>query len=77
MNTIKYLGMLGEATGCEKEEMACAGKTANQLTIELQEKHGKLATMSFKIAVSNNLVNDDFIIPEGSEIALLPPFAGG
>ena len=69
--------MLAEATGFEGEEMTCAGKTAGQLTIELQEKHAKLATLSFKVAVSNSLVNDDFVIPEGSEIALLPPFAGG
>jgi molybdopterin synthase sulfur carrier subunit len=48
-----------------------------ELTEQVVQKHPKLNTMSFKVAVNQSVVEFNLIITETDEIALLPPFAGG
>ena len=76
---IKYFGMLAEAVG--SQEMEFHIETPQISIAELNEmilqKHPELKSMSFKIAVNQDIVNNNLIITENDEIALLPPFAGG
>jgi sulfur-carrier protein len=43
----------------------------------LEEKFPRLKTLEYKIAVNRELVNGNAMIDSKSEVALLPPFAGG
>ncbi len=76
---IKYFGMLAEAVGCQEDEVQISTSQVSvvELTEAIIQKHPKLNTMSFKVAVNQSVVDTNLIITENDEIALLPPFAGG
>jgi molybdopterin converting factor subunit 1 len=74
---LKYFGMIAEAVGKENEEIDFAESTVEELEKVLKNKYAKLASMNFKIAVNQSIVNADFKLNDNDEVALLPPFAGG
>jgi molybdopterin synthase sulfur carrier subunit len=74
--TIKYFGLLAEVTGCIEEQIDFSGKSILDLKSVLFEKYELLKTKDFQIAQNNNLTTNDAEVI-ASEIALLPPFAGG
>ncbi|MGE0561859.1 MAG: MoaD/ThiS family protein [Flavobacteriales bacterium] len=76
---VKYFGMLAETVGYQEDEIQIASSQISvvELTEEIIKKHPKLNTMNFKVAVNQSVVNNNLIITENDEIALLPPFAGG
>tara|TARA_B100001059_G_scaffold106154_1_gene105872 strand:+ start:802 stop:1032 length:231 start_codon:yes stop_codon:yes gene_type:complete len=76
MITIKYFGLLAEVTGCSSEKINFSGTTISDLKEILFQKHKVLKSLKFKIAQHNEL-NTDKTKVTSSEIALLPPFAGG
>lgn len=74
---IKYFGMLSEVTGCNEELFtSSAVKTINGLLDELYIKYPKLKIKNFQVAQNNKIVDKKELINQ-TEIALLPPFAGG
>ncbi len=74
--TIKYFGLLAEVTGCSSEKINFSGTTISDLKEALFQKHKVLKKKKFKVAQDNEL-NTDKTKVTSSEIALLPPFAGG
>lgn len=74
--TIKYFGLLAEVTGCIEEQIDFSGKTILDLKSMLFEKYELLKTKDFQVAQNNCLTMNDAEV-KASEIALLPPFAGG
>lgn len=76
MITVKYFGLLAEVTGCSSEKINFSGTTISDLKEILFQKHKVLKDKKFKIAQHNEL-NTDKTKVTSSEIALLPPFAGG
>ena len=75
--TIKYFGMTAEASGKTEETIHSNYLSILELQKGIIKKYPKLEKMSFKIAVNQTIVNDDYLLSENEEIALLPPFAGG
>jgi molybdopterin synthase sulfur carrier subunit len=75
---VTYYGMLAEITGLAEEVWV----GDSQLTVggfrnQLLDKYPAMREKKFKIAV-NQKISEDFVpIDTQSEIALLPPFAGG
>lgn len=76
---VKYFGMLAEAVGCQEDEIQVTTSQISvvELTEQVVQKHPKLNTMSFKVAVNQSIVDFNLIVTETDEIAFLPPFAGG
>ena len=74
--TVKYFGLLAEVTNCSEEEMIFSGATINELLETLFSKYPELKEKDFQIAQNNTITNDETKI-SSTEIALLPPFAGG
>ncbi len=74
---IKYLGMLSEAAEKDEETLEMNQISVSGLKKVLQEKYPKFITMNFKVAVNHSLVEENTLINEKDEVALLPPFAGG
>ena len=75
---LKYFGMIAEAIQQPEEEMELAAQTtALALRTALERKYATLANMSSNIAVNQHIADDDTIIRDQDEVALLPPFAGG
>lgn len=76
MITIKYLGLIAEVTKCSEEQMAFSGRSISDLLDELFLKYPTLKSKSFQVAQNHQLVLPETQVT-GTEIALLPPFAGG
>ena len=74
--TIKYFGMLAEITQRKEEDILFESDTISDLLDSLCIKYPKLKGRSFQIAQNNELVTKETKL-QSSEIALLPPFAGG
>lgn len=74
--TIKYFGLLAEVTHCNEEQVEFSGTLINELLETIYSKYPKLKETNFQIAQNNTITNDDTEI-SSTEIALLPPFAGG
>lgn len=78
MLRIKYFGAIAEATQCSEEEIILKHTRLSEVLEDLSCKY-ELEKFSIQIALNQNLVdvNDDILITDDDEIAILPPFAGG
>ena len=74
--TIKYFGMLAEVTQCDEEVLSFSENRISELLKALCAKYPMLEEKDFQVAQNNTIVAKESTI-EHSEIALLPPFAGG
>ena len=76
--TLKYFGMIEESIGKSEDEMSFENTlSVSELHSKLISKYPSIKSKSFQIAVNQELKDNDFIINDNAEIALLPPFAGG
>lgn len=76
MITIRYFGLLTEVTGCTSEKINFYGTTIFDVKEVLFQKYKTLKNKDFQVA-QNNELNTDKTKITSTEIALLPPFAGG
>ena len=75
---VLYFGLVAEAIKCVKEELIVdASISVTQLRELLIGKYKELEQLSYQIAVNQKLASPDTLITNNSEIAILPPFAGG
>ncbi len=78
MFKVKYFGMIAEMADCLEESFPSSEATkVNDLVDLVTEKYPRMANLSFKVALNNQLATADDRLGERDEIALLPPFAGG
>ena len=77
MAVIIYFGQVAELAGKEREELKLSNKNIAELKKQLEETIFNLGTIPYQIAVNQSLENDDFVLTNDMEIAVLPPFAGG
>ncbi len=75
--TIKYFGMLAEATSITEEQLQTEACSVSDLLKKLKNQYPKLNDKDFKVAINQELVNNNYRIDNEVEVALLPPFAGG
>lgn len=73
---IAAFGYLAEIVNTAEIEVE-AGTDVLALKIKLEIEFPALKNYEYKIAVNQELVNENVIIDEHSEIVLLPAFAGG
>ncbi|MCF0050303.1 MoaD/ThiS family protein [Dyadobacter sp. LJ53] len=75
---VMYYGMLAEITGLANEVwVADPNLTVGELRSQIMERYPAMREKKFKIAVDQKISQDHVPIDSASEIALLPPFAGG
>jgi len=73
---IKYFGLLAEVTNCQEEYVNSSLSSVNDLLDLLYIKYPELKNIDFQVAQNNTIVTLGNKL-ENTEIALLPPFAGG
>ncbi|MCH7398791.1 MoaD/ThiS family protein [Belliella sp. DSM 107340] len=73
---VKVFGRISEEIG-ESEFMIERSDNIASLKGEINAVYPQLKDLKFAIAVNKKLSTDSDKIPEGAEIALLPPFSGG
>ncbi len=86
MNTIKilYFARLREAFACAEESMALPAEVQNvaDLIARLAARGGVWADelggkRVFRVAINQDMVRTDTLIPPGAEVAIFPPVTGG
>ncbi|MBK6953647.1 MAG: MoaD/ThiS family protein [Crocinitomicaceae bacterium] len=76
--TLKYFGMIAESLAKQEEELSMEkSQTVSDLRDQLEKIYPKLKSIDYRIAVNQSLVESNYSIQQDSEVALLPPFAGG
>jgi molybdopterin converting factor small subunit len=76
---VNYFGMIAEAVNAEREDIEIRELLPiRDLKEMLETKYPALKKMDYRIAVNHSFADDpDFELLKDSEVALLPPFAGG
>lgn len=76
MIKVKYFGLLAEITLCQEESIQLSQGRVSDLLLLVHNKYPKLKEIDFRLAQNQVLarINDEL---DGTEIAFLPPFAGG
>ncbi|UKN01055.1 MoaD/ThiS family protein [Paracrocinitomix mangrovi] len=73
-----YFAQISDITGKSKEIIDLVeGNTTEDLTKLLETMYPQLINSVYKIAVNQLLIVDKVELSENTEVALLPPFAGG
>lgn len=72
---IVAFGKISEVTGAALRAEGL--DTTAALQHWLNTKYPALQQMRYCIAVNQQIVNNDIPLPEGAQVALLPPFSGG
>ena len=76
--TLKYFGLIAEMLRTSEEKLQTeAPLKVSELRAIKEKQCPELAQTDYRVAVNQKLVNADFEIEPASEIAFLPPFAGG
>ncbi len=73
---IKAFGMIAEKIGASDLEWENPG-TLEALKSKLESEFPDLQAAKFGFALNKKMLQGDAQIPEGAEVALLPPFSGG
>jgi molybdopterin synthase sulfur carrier subunit len=74
--TIKYFGLLAEATNQNEETLVFSSTSISELLEALYIKYPALKEKDFQVAQNLEIVSKEASIT-ATEIALLPPFSGG
>jgi molybdopterin converting factor subunit 1 len=79
---ILYFARLRERFGVAEETLEFAGATAADLVAHLQARGGVWAEelaagRAFRVAVNQEIVVLDTVLPEHAEVAIFPPVTGG
>lgn len=76
--SVLYFAQIAEKLGLGSEEIELSqDANSDELIKILTEKYPVLQSLTFNIAVDQELVRKAVELKDGAEIALLPPFAGG
>ena len=76
--TIKAFGITKEILGGKELSLEMKGKTVGELRAELSGRFPKLIGLkSLYIAVNNDYAEENKVLAETDEIALIPPVSGG
>ncbi len=73
---IKFFGQLAEITGLSSIEVDEINDT-DLLIKKMLSDFPKLKDCKFQVAVNHKLLKEKQVLESGSEVAFLPPFAGG
>lgn len=74
--SVLTFGNLSEITGTQRllvEDVATTG----ELKKYLHQHYPGIENIKYAIAVNKKIIDQDTVLDEGSEVAILPPYSGG
>lgn len=82
MVIVKYFASLRQIAGKEEDQFQLNGETTvlqlSDMIAETQPQIGEMVReKKLAISVNHDVVPLDYIVRDGDEVALLPPFSGG
>ncbi len=77
--TVLYFAAARDAAGTPRDALDLPPLTVGELRASLSQRHPALARVlpRRRIAVNEEIADDPDVIPEGAEVAVIPPVAGG
>lgn len=79
MVTVLYFAAARERAGLASETLDVGGRSVKDLLDVLRARHPTLSRVlpQCRVAVNQDFVDESALIPDGAEVALIPPVAGG
>ena len=75
---LKYFGMVAEMLGMSEELLHIGNNLrAEDLCNLLEEKYNTLNKIDYRLAINENVINENIELAENDTVAILPPFSGG
>ena len=73
---VLFFGVLAEVTGTNFTYFRNV-KSLEELKLRIQNDFQEVVHYNYRFSLNNVLVDNDPLLNDGDEVALLPPFAGG
>ncbi|HSL86228.1 MAG TPA: MoaD/ThiS family protein [Bacteroidales bacterium] len=73
---VLFFGVLADVTGTGRKHYSDV-TSFGDLKHRIEDEFPEIVHYTFRIAVNNEIVNEDPLLAGGDEVAYLPPFAGG
>lgn len=73
---VLFFGVLTEVTGTNCKHYLEV-KSIGDLKLRLQDDFPEIVHYNYRIALNNEIINNDPQLKDGDEVAFMPPFAGG
>ena len=74
--TVLFFGVLTDVAGSSLKVYEDV-KTLEHLKMRIADDYPETVHYSFRMAVNNEISDEDTTLKDGDEVAFLPPFAGG
>jgi molybdopterin synthase sulfur carrier subunit len=73
---VLLFGVLAEVTGTNTKHYMDV-KSIGDLKLRMQDDFPEIVHYNYRIALNNEIINNDPQLNDGDEVAFMPPFAGG
>ncbi len=73
---VLFFGVLADVAGTTLKHYGDV-QSFNDLKHRIGDDFPELFHYNFRIAVNNEIIDNDPVLAQGDEVAFLPPFAGG
>ena len=73
---VLFFGVLAEVTGTNCKHYSDV-KSTGDLKLRIQDEFPEVVHYNFRISLNSVLTDNDLLLNDGDEVALMPPFAGG
>jgi molybdopterin synthase sulfur carrier subunit len=73
---VLFFGVLADVTGTNRKHYREINSFSD-LRHRIEDDYPEIVHYNFRVAVNNEIINEEPALNHGDEIAFLPPFAGG
>ena len=73
---VLFFGVLAEVTGTNCKHYSEV-KSMGDLKLRIQDDFPEMVHYNYRFSLNNALIDNDPLLNDGDEVALMPPFAGG
>jgi molybdopterin converting factor small subunit len=73
---VLFFGVLAEVTGTNCKHFRDV-KSLGDLKLRVEDDFPEVVHYNFRISINNVLIENEQLLNNGDEVALMPPFAGG
>jgi sulfur-carrier protein len=73
---VLFFGVLAEVMGTSIKHYRDV-KSIADLKIRINDDFPEIVHYNFRISLNSEITDEDLLLKQGDEVALLPPFAGG
>jgi molybdopterin synthase sulfur carrier subunit len=73
---VLFFGVLAEVTGTNFKHFRDV-KSIGDLKLRIQDDFPDIVHYSYRIALNNEIIDNESKLKDGDEVAFMPPFAGG